>query len=76
LQADGIEADTLGLFVGPDFADENDVPMPPQIMLFLESIWDAVETDEKFFVKKCGRLFCMTWGIIWDWTRTIWRNEV
>jgi len=49
LQADGIEADTLGLFVGPDFADEEHVPMPPQIILFLENIWDVAETDEKIF---------------------------
>ncbi|HEU0040620.1 MAG TPA: hypothetical protein VFR76_15245, partial [Verrucomicrobiae bacterium] len=30
LQADGIEPDTLGLFVGPEFAEEDAVPMPPQ----------------------------------------------
>ena len=49
LQVDGIEADTLGLFVGPDFVSENDVPMPPQIILSLENIWDVAETDEKLF---------------------------
>ena len=49
LQADGIEADTLGLFTGPEFADEENVPMPPQIILFLENIWDVAETDEKLF---------------------------
>ena len=49
LQADGIEADTLGLFTGPEFAEEENVPMPPQIILFLENIWDVAETDEKRF---------------------------
>jgi predicted Zn-dependent protease with MMP-like domain len=49
LQADGIEADTLGLFTGPEFADEENVPMPPQIILFLGNIWDVAETDEKLF---------------------------
>ena len=49
LQADGIEADTLGLFTGPEFADEGNVPMPPQIILFLENIWDFAEGDEKVF---------------------------
>ena len=49
MQADGIEADTLGLFTGPEFSDEENVPMPPQIILFLENIWDVAETDEKFF---------------------------
>ena len=49
LQADGIEADTLGLFTGPEFADEENVLMPPQIILFLENIWDVTETNEKPF---------------------------
>jgi predicted Zn-dependent protease with MMP-like domain len=49
LQADGIEADTLGLFTGPEFSDEGNVPMPPQIILFLENIWDFTEGDEEIF---------------------------
>jgi predicted Zn-dependent protease with MMP-like domain len=49
LQADGIELDTLGLFTGPDFADEENVPMPPQIILFLENLWDFAEGDEEIF---------------------------
>jgi predicted Zn-dependent protease with MMP-like domain len=49
LQADGIEADTLGLFTGPEFADEENVPMPPQIILFLNNIWDFAEGDEEIF---------------------------
>ena len=50
LQADGIEADTLGLFVGPDFADEQSVPMPPQMILFLDNLWDQAEQDEELFL--------------------------
>lgn len=50
LQADGIAADTLGLFVGPDFADEESVPMPPQIILFLENIWAQAERNEEWFL--------------------------
>jgi predicted Zn-dependent protease with MMP-like domain len=49
LQADGIEPDTLGLFTGPEFADEGNVPMPPQIILFLDNIWDFAEGDEEIF---------------------------
>ena len=49
LQADGIEPDTLGLFVGPDFADEGAVPLPPQIILFLENIRELAEDDEEIF---------------------------
>src|SRR5262245_19298997 len=47
--ADGIEPDTLGLFVGPEFADELSVPLPPQIILFLENLWDFAEADEEIF---------------------------
>lgn len=49
LQADGIEPDTLGLFVGPEFAHEETVPMPPQIILFLENLWDFSEGDDEIF---------------------------
>jgi len=57
LQADGIEADTLGLFTGPEFADEGNVSMPPQIILFLENIWDVAETDEKLFREEVRTTF-------------------
>jgi predicted Zn-dependent protease with MMP-like domain len=49
LVADGIELDTLGLFTGPEFADEEAVPLPPQIILFLENLWDFAEKDEEIF---------------------------
>lgn len=49
LQADGVAADTLGLFVGPELAEEGTVPMPPQIILFLENLWDFAEGDEQLF---------------------------
>jgi len=49
MQQDGIAPDTLGLFVGPEFAHEGDVPMPSQIILFLENIWDCAEADEDIF---------------------------
>ena len=49
LLRDHIEPDTLGLFVGPEFAEEGAFPMPPQIILFLENIWELVEGDEEFF---------------------------
>jgi len=48
---DGIEPDTLGLFVGPEFAYEETTtfPLPPQIILFLENLWEMAEEDEEFF---------------------------
>ena len=49
LIADGIEPDTLGLFVGDEFAREGDAPLPAQIILFLENIHEMVEGDEEEF---------------------------
>ena len=48
---DGIEPDTLGLFVGPEFAYEESTasPLPPQIILFLENLWEQAEAEEEFF---------------------------
>ena len=57
LQDDGIEADTLGLFVGPEFAEEGHVPMPPQIILFLENLWDLAEGDERVFLAEVNTTF-------------------
>jgi predicted Zn-dependent protease with MMP-like domain len=49
LQADGIEPDTLGLFIGPEFAEEGFDPIPPQIILFLGNLWDFAGGDEALF---------------------------
>jgi len=50
LIADGIAPDTLGLFTGAEFADEGHVPLPPQIVLFLENLWDFAEQDKESFL--------------------------
>ncbi|MDW7979546.1 MAG: metallopeptidase family protein [Verrucomicrobiales bacterium] len=49
--ADGVEPDTLGLFLGPEFAEEHatDCMLPPRIVLYLENVWDAAEGDEEAF---------------------------
>jgi predicted Zn-dependent protease with MMP-like domain len=51
LRREGIEPDTLGLFVGPEFAEEENTlsPVPAQIILFLENIWEQAEGDEEGF---------------------------
>jgi predicted Zn-dependent protease with MMP-like domain len=48
---DGIEPDTLGLFVGPDFAGEDTapLPLPPQIILFLDNLWEQADADKEEF---------------------------
>jgi len=50
--ADGIDPDTLGLFVGGEFAHEDDVPLPAQIILYLENIDAMVESDEEAFCEE------------------------
>jgi predicted Zn-dependent protease with MMP-like domain len=52
LVADAIEADTLGLFVGEAFPDGEGgpSPLPPQIILFLENLWDFAEGDEEAYL--------------------------
>ena len=49
LQADGLEPDILGLFVGSEHGSEfssDCAELPPQIFLFLENIWDQAEGHE------------------------------
>jgi predicted Zn-dependent protease with MMP-like domain len=51
LVADGIAEDTLGLFVGPPFADESATPspIPAQIILYLDNLWDFADGDAGIF---------------------------
>ena|SRR5437762_237649 len=48
LQKDGIELDTLGLFVGEPYAETGTTtsPLPAQVILFLENIWEMAEANE------------------------------
>ncbi len=49
--ADGWGPDILGLFVGHVHQGElsEGTPLPPQILLFLENIWDYAEGDEEIY---------------------------
>jgi predicted Zn-dependent protease with MMP-like domain len=52
LQADGLEPDILGLFVGAEHGTEfsgEHADLPPQILLFLENILDQSEGDEAIY---------------------------
>lgn len=46
--AEGFEDDILGLFVGHEHGGElaGTDPLPPQILLFLDNLWDLAEGDE------------------------------
>lgn len=47
--AEGFEPDILGLFTGDPHGVESDNPSPPQILLYLESLWDYAEEDREIF---------------------------
>jgi len=49
LLEDGCEPDLLGLFIGSALAESGGSPLPPQILLFLENLWDMAEGDENTY---------------------------
>lgn len=50
LVKEGVEPDLLGLFNGDAYPDgPSDAPLPPQVHLFLENLWDYCGEDEKRF---------------------------
>jgi predicted Zn-dependent protease with MMP-like domain len=51
LQQDGIEPDTLGLFVGEPFSETGTTtaPLPAQVILFLGNIWEMAEENEAVY---------------------------
>jgi len=57
LQADGIAADTLGLFTGMEFAGHGGEVLPSQIILFLENHWDFAAGDEAVFAAEVRTTF-------------------
>jgi predicted Zn-dependent protease with MMP-like domain len=69
LVADGVEPDTLGLFVGSDFIHESDGQgeLPPQIFLFLRSLWDEADCDELCFRAEVRRTYLHELGHYVGW---------
>ena len=57
LLEEGIEADTLGLFTGAEFAEKGEIPMPAQVVLFIGNLWDYAEHDEKAFREEVRTTF-------------------
>jgi predicted Zn-dependent protease with MMP-like domain len=51
LMEDGLDPDLLGLFVGDalDVGHTEAEPLPAQILLFLENLWDVAEADEEIY---------------------------
>lgn len=52
LRDDGVDEDTLGLFIGEEWSDSEagNTALPPQIILFLENLWDFAEHHEDIYL--------------------------
>ncbi len=46
---DGYDLEILGLFVGAPLAHPEESPLPPQIILYLDNLWDFAEEHEDIF---------------------------
>lgn len=59
VEEEGLEPDLLGLFVGPalDEAEGPDDPLPPEILLFLENLWEYAEEDAEVFREEVRRTY-------------------
>lgn len=66
---DGFEPDILGLFAGcphgEEFAPDN--PVPPQILLYLENIWDFAEGDPEIFSEEVRLTYLHELGHYLGW---------
>jgi predicted Zn-dependent protease with MMP-like domain len=50
LRAEGVDDDTLGLFVGPAHGEDPGLdPLPAQIIIYLNNIWDYAGGDTAVF---------------------------
>ena len=47
--ADDYDPDLLGLFIGAPLTEPETSPLPAQIILFLENLWDFAEENEEIF---------------------------
>ena len=52
LMDDGIDEDTLGLFIGEEWSvsEAGNTSLPPQIILFLENLWDFADRHEDIYL--------------------------
>lgn len=67
--ADGFPDDILGLFTGSahnmDLA--HDLPSPPQILLYLENLWDFAEGDPEIFRAEVRQTYLHELGHYLGW---------
>jgi predicted Zn-dependent protease with MMP-like domain len=66
---EGFDADILGLFTGSEHGAElrEDQPMPPQIILFLENLWDFADGDREVFADEVRITYLHELGHYFGW---------
>lgn len=67
--AEGFEPDILGLFTGSEHGMElsHDNPAPPQILLYLENLWDFAEGDSTLFREEVRITYLHELGHYFGW---------
>ena len=64
-----IDENILGLFVGEPLGERGTTldPLPAQILLFLENLWDYVEGDERYFREEVRITYLHELGHYFGW---------
>ncbi|MDB6168137.1 MAG: hypothetical protein JWM88_1001 [Verrucomicrobia bacterium] len=67
--AEGFEPDILGLFTGNPHGTEfsHEQPAPPEILLYLENLWDLADGDEAFFREETRLTYLHELGHYFGW---------
>lgn len=67
--AEGFEPDILGLFSGNPHGTElaHDSPAPPEILLYLENLWDLAEGDPAVFQEETRLTYLHELGHYLGW---------
>jgi predicted Zn-dependent protease with MMP-like domain len=67
--ADGFEPDILGLFAGDPLGQppEDGNPAPPQIILYVENLWDLADGDLKAFREEARLTYLHELGHYLGW---------
>lgn len=67
--ADGFPPDILGLFTGSPHGTElaHDNPAPPQILLYLENLWDFAENDADIYREEVRLTYLHELGHFLGW---------
>jgi predicted Zn-dependent protease with MMP-like domain len=67
--AEGFPPDILGLFTGDSHGSEfaQDNPAPPQILLYLDNLWDFAEQDVEIFREEVRTTYLHELGHYFGW---------